>query len=225
LAAAWTTVWLPQALANTISFTGNLRTDATFLSCGSGCTLGPSDADGDFAQWAAAVRDFHVGTASTMQGITFSYGGGTDGLGTVVAQGGFEPYLSLFDSSGDFLASTFLGTTCPPGAQTNTTSHQCFDVLLDGGTLVTGDYQIALSAYENLSLAENLGAGTLTDGFTGLGNLAAGEDLHYAFDVILTPQGGAVPEPSPAWLYLGALITACVHARKQKGRSHDEKIR
>jgi hypothetical protein len=153
-----------------------------------------------------------------MEAITFSYGGGTNGDGTVIPQGGFEPYLSLFDSSGDFLASTFFGTTCPAGANTNTNSHQCLDVLLNGGTLADGNYQIALSAFENLSFVENLGSGTLADAFTGLGNLAAGEDLHYAFDVILTPAVGAVPEPSTVWLCMTVLIPVYFLIRRQKGK-------
>lgn len=224
LGAVLATAWLRPAYADTISFTGDLRTDATFLSCGLGCTLGASNSDGDFAQWATVVRDFNVPTTSSMQAVTFSYGGGTNGRGTAIPQGGFEPYLSLFDSSGDFLASTFFGTTCPAGANTNTDSHQCFDVLFDGGILAAGNYQIALSVFENLSFVENLGAGTLADGFTGLGDLAAGEDLHYAFDVILTPQAGAVPEPSTSWLCLTALLTVSFLARK-KGRLHDKKTR
>jgi hypothetical protein len=57
-----------------------------------------------------------VPTLSNLEAIAFSYGGGTNGNGTMVAEGGFEPYLNLFDSAGDFLASTFFGTTCPPGA-------------------------------------------------------------------------------------------------------------
>ena len=61
--------------------------------------------------------------------------------------------------------------------------------------LAPGSYQIAISAFENMSFVENGGAGTLADGFTGLGNLEPGEDLHYAFDVVLTPAA-AVPEPS-----------------------------
>ncbi len=176
-----------------LSFTGNLRTDANVTVCGSGCTLGPANTDGEWAQWAAVVKGIHVSSPSSMTAITFGYGGGTNGAGTVIAQGGFEPYLTLFDASGDFLASTFSGTTCPTGAHTNTNSGQCFDVLLDGGVLASGDYQIAISAFENLSLAENLGSGKLADGFTGLGNLAQGEDLHYAFDVVLTPEPAMVP--------------------------------
>jgi hypothetical protein len=205
-------IGLGSAQAETISFVGNLRNDANVISCGSGCTLGASNTDGDYAQWAAVVDGFTVSTASSMEAVTFSYGGGVNGAGTNIAQGGFEPYLSLFDSSGDFLTSTLLGTTCPAGAHTNTSSLQCYDVSLDGGTLAPGNYQIAISAFENMSFAENLGTGTLADGFTGLGNLAGGEDLHYAFDVVLG-SASPVPEPSVGWL-LGGVVLAVVGIRR-----------
>src|SRR5262249_26047197 len=78
-----------HASAATISFTGNLRADATFLPCGAGCTLSAGDSDADFAQWAAVVRGFDVASTSTMQAITFSYGGGINGQGTVIPQSGF----------------------------------------------------------------------------------------------------------------------------------------
>ena len=188
------------AQATVLSFSGNLGTDATFLPPG-----GPSFTDADYAQWAAVVRTFHVASTSTMEAITFSYGGGTNGNGAVIAQGGFEPYLSLFDAAGNFLSSTFFGTTCPAGAHTNTVSGFCYDEALDGGTLAPGNYQIAISAFENMSYAENLGTGVLSDGFTGLGNLATGEDLHYAFDVVLTSTV-ATPEPSFVWPITGFLI-------------------
>jgi hypothetical protein len=181
--------------ANVILFSGNLRTDATVIDCGSGCTLGPSSTDADYAQWAAVVNTFVVTTATPVEAITYSYGGGTSLGGTSVLAGGLEPYLSLFDSAGSFLASTFAGVTCPPGA--HSVGGNCFDVLLDGGTLSPGTYQIVLTAFENMSFAENGGL-TLADGFTGLGNLAAEENLNYAFDVIL-PAG--VPEPASAALF------------------------
>jgi len=211
---------LPAANAETISFVGNLRTDADVIACGPSCTLGSSNTDGDFAQWAAVVDDFSVTSSSSMEAITFSYGGGVNGAGQTIAQAGFEPYLSLFDASGNFLASTFFGTTCPAGANTNTLSGECFDVSLDGGTLGPGSYQIAISAFENLSLAENLGSGTLADGFTGLGNLNTGEDLHYAFDVVLTSTS-PVPEPITASL-LGGAILAAAFLRNRKDESHEE---
>jgi hypothetical protein len=202
----------PAALAEIISFTGDLRADATFLP------PGPSFTDADLAQWAAVVRSFHAPSSSLMTAVSFSYGGGTNGRGAAIAQNGFEPYLSLFDASGNFLASTFFGVTCPTGASTNTDTGFCFDVLLDGGTLAPGDYQIAISAFANLSFAENFGAGTLADGFTGLGNLFEGEDLHYAFDVILEPVT-PVPEPSTALLLATAIAAFyLIRIRKREYR-------
>jgi hypothetical protein len=200
-----------------ISFTGDLRTDASFTTCGNGCTLDASNTDSDYAQWAAFGDSFTVPVNSFMSAISFSYGGGTNGNGAVIARNGFEPYLSLFNASGAFLASTFSGTTCPAGANTNTDTGQCFDVLLDGGVLAAGHYSIVISAFENLSFAENAGFGTLADGFTGLGNLAPGEDLHYAFDVILTPTNtGAVPEPDWGIFLCGAWLVWHLSPKKPK---------
>jgi hypothetical protein len=195
--------------ANVIFYSGDLRTDATVISCGTGCTLGPSNTDGDYAQWAAVLYTFTVNTATAMEAITYSYGGGTSLTGAVVSAGGLEPYLSLFDASGNFLASTFFGTTCPAGA--SPVAGNCFDVSLDGGILAPGTYQIALTAFENMSLVENGGGTSLSDGFTGLGNLGSGENLNYAFDVILPDN---VPEPA-SWSLVAIACTALVF-RKRK---------
>jgi hypothetical protein len=127
-----------------------------------------------------------------------------------VEKGGFEPYLSLFDGSGNFLASTFFGTTCPGGA--NPYGGNCFDVLLDAGVLAPGSYTLTLTAFENLSFAENLGTGTLADGFTGLGTLGSGENLDYAFDLVV--PGAATPEPgSGALVFIGFAATLALRNR------------
>jgi hypothetical protein len=210
-------IWAQAALAATISFTGDLRADATFVSCGGGCTLDAGNSDGDYAQYAAVVRSFNVPVASAIQIISLSYGGGVNGAGTNILEGGLEPYLSLFDASGNFLGSTLSGVTCPTGANTNSVTGNCYDVLLDAGNLAPGDYQIALSAYQNMSLAENFGAGRLAEGFTGLGNLPAGLDLHYAFDVVLDLPA-AVPEPDFSALTIGLLLGMYLLTRNRKGK-------
>ncbi len=146
-----------------------------------------------------------VNTATTVQAITYGYAGGTSLTGAIVPSGGLEPYLSLFDSSGNFLTSSFSGT-CP--ATANTLGGNCFDVQLDTTPLLEpGTYTIALSAWENMSSAENQGTGTLADGFTGLGNLNLGENLNYAFDVILPSN---VPEPGTGLLVMAAFGAAAV---------------
>jgi hypothetical protein len=152
-----------------------------------------------------------------MQATTFSYGGGMNGAGASILEGGLEPYLSLFDAGGTFLASTNFGVTCPAGALINSGSGQCFDVMFDGGVLTPGTYQLTLSAYLNMSFAENSGTGTLADGFTGLGNLAQGEDLHYAFDITLSSTS-AVPEPSTTFPLLGGLLI-CLFCIDRKGKT------
>lgn len=222
--ASVTALSASAGFASTISYTGNLRTDATVVACGSGCTLGSGDSDADYAQYAAVVVPIAVTENSSLQAVSFSYGGGVNGAGATIADSGFEPYFSLFGPTGGFLASTFSGVTCPTGAQTNPTLGGCFDELLDGGVLAPGTYYLALTAFENLSFAENLGTGTLADGFTGLGNLAFGEDLHYAFDVTLTPSStpppSPVPEPAGTGLVLGAAGMGLQLLRRWRARGH-----
>lgn len=204
---------------STLFFTGNLRTDATVVDCGNNCTLGSSDPDSAYAQWAAVVTPFTLSSAASVHAVTFSFGGGTSGTGATVLPGGLEPYLSLFDAAGNFLTSTFFGTTCPAGA--NSVAGECLDVLLDAGILPAGNYEITLTAWENLSFAENQGSGTLADGFTGLGNLGNGENLNYAFDIVSTPVA-ATPEPgslglmslAAAFLAVVRKTSALVQARR-----------
>jgi hypothetical protein len=86
--------------------------------------------------------------------------------------------------------------------------------LLNGGVLAPGKYSITISAFENMSFAENAGTGSLADGFTGLGNLAFGEDLHYAFDVVLH-DATPVPEPGTLGLVGCALLLLMLDFRRK----------
>jgi len=199
-------VFTAPSHAGTLFLSGNLRTDANVTDCGPGCTLGPLDTDDAYAQWAAVVTQFTIATGGPVQAITYGFGGGVSLGGHVVASGGFEPYLSLFDAGGNLLASTYFGTTCPAGA--NSYLGNCYDVELNAGVLSAGTYFLALTAYENMSFAENLGTGTLADGFTGLGSLGPGEGLDYAVDLVL--PAGAVPEPGTGLLLTAGIALAAV---------------
>ncbi len=95
--------------------------------------------------------------------------GGTNAAGTAIAGGGFDPYVSLFSGTGStatFVASNDDGV-CPPGTIADAL---CGDSTLVTGVLPAGSYTLAISAFLNMSLAENLGSGTLGDGFVGLGS-------------------------------------------------------
>jgi len=98
----------------------------------------------------------------------------------------------------------------PPARLAATFNANCFDVELNCGLLAASSYTIVISAFENISLAENVGTGTLTDGFSGLGNLNGAENLNYAFDLNLSPTIASTPEPTAGIMLLTgiALIAA-----------------
>lgn len=196
---------LSAAYGDVVFYSGDLRTNATFASCGPSCSL---VTDADYAQWAGVQINFSLVNPATITATTLSFGGGTSAspAHTVVPAGGFEPYLSLFDSGGNFLASTYLGTTCPAGA--GSVLGSCFDVQLTSGPLAAGNYSLLVTAYANQSHAENLGTGTLADGLTGLGALNGSENLNYALDLDRGVQPAVTPEPGSFALFLigGAAI-------------------
>lgn len=195
---------LSTAYGSTIFYSGDLRANATITNCGGVCMLTPGDSDATWAQWTGISIPFTLLTPTSVNAITFGFGGGISATGSVVVVGGFEPYLSLFDSTGEFVTSTYNGINCPAGAAS--VGGNCYDVKLDAGLLTTGSYSLVLSAYSNMSLAENLGSGLLIDGLTGLGNLGVNENLKYGLDLnILTPIA-ATPEPSAAVLLLCSAI-------------------
>jgi len=136
-------------------------------------------------------------------------GGTVDFLSTGYAPGGIKPYFTLFSGIGGlatFLDSNYNWAYYGPGGDFHNTD-----------VLGVGDYTVALGAFGNLSLAENLGSGTLADGFAGIGNgPIAGHNFSYALS-ITTPDsvgGGTVPEPSTLMLVALSLSGLAISARR-----------
>jgi len=130
---------------------------------------------------------FAVLTTSTVVIQSYGYGGsanapgGKNLAGQTIPAGGFDPYLSLFSGAGPsatFLASNDDGA-CPPAAPDK---GICADSRITL-SLTPGSYTVVVSAFENMSLSENAGSGTLADGFTGLGNFDALRTGNYAIDI------------------------------------------
>lgn len=139
---------------------------------------------------------------------SWGYGGGMNAAGTTIPGGGFDGYLSLFVGTG--LTATFLASNddggCPPG----TPAPSCRDPRL-ALSVPAGDYVLAVSTFGNMSFAENYGAGTLGDGFVGLGSYFDWENLsdrtpEFAVDISITSSDTLlIPEPSPLVLVVTSL--------------------
>ena len=115
--------------------------------------------------------------------------GGTNANGLVIAPGGFDTYFSLFQGTGaaaNFLVSNDDGS-CPPGDDT----IACRDSGLTLPNLGAGNYILAVTVFDNFSFAENLGTGSLGDGFIGLGTYFNNDTFsettsNYAVDIVAT---------------------------------------
>ena len=122
------------------------------------------------------------------------------------AAGGVDPYFSLFSGSG--ASATFLDSNYA----------QAFSTGGDFGysaVLAAGTYEVAIGAFANMSFAENLGTGTLGDGFIALGDPNALHDGSYAV-TLTTP----VPEPgASALLLFGLVALTTLKARRTSERS------
>jgi hypothetical protein len=142
--------------------------------------------------------------------LTITIAGPTRFLSTGFAAGGADPYFTLLAGSG--IGTTFLGSNF---AQAFSTGGD-FDVTLPLGI---GTYTVAIGVFANLSFAENSGAGTLGDGFTGLGVPEFLGSTYY--EVQVTEGSPDVPEPS---YFLIVLLIAGVSgiAADRRRRIHSQ---
>jgi hypothetical protein len=104
---------------------------------------------------------------------------------------GIDPYFTIF-SGGDGTA-TFLDSNYVQAFSTGGDISQTMN-------LAAGSYFVALGVFANMSFAENLGGGTLQDGFTGLGGPVFMGSTYYELDITdRTPGSTDTPEPG-AWI-------------------------
>jgi len=105
---------------------------------------------------------FTVGSTSIVTAETFSYAGGTNQAVMTIPEGGFDPYLSIFDSSGELIGVNNDGTGIVP---IDPVVDAGFDSYLSfSNGLAPGTYTLILSQSGN----EPVGP-TLADGFTETG--------------------------------------------------------
>lgn len=114
--------------------------------------------------------NFSLRTDSQVTVRTYSYGGGTQSDGTVIAAGGFDPVLSLFNETGRFIAIS--DDDASGTVATDPSTGQGYDALIDV-MLAAGDYTLALTQFDNFPSGANLedgfkhdGEGNFTNDFT-----------------------------------------------------------
>ena len=140
-----------------------------FLTLGLLCTLMPCYAASVFSFTgnlgsgdASAVFSFTMAQDSPVTIRTFGYAGGTNGAGTLIPAGGFDPFVALYDSTGVAIAFNDDGGCANVGTDPVTLS--CADSLIVNN-LLPGTYQVSLTQTGNILNTSSLG-----DGFTQTGN-------------------------------------------------------
>ena len=161
-----------------------------------------------------ALFNFSVGTESTVTLRTWSYAGGTNAAGDIIARGGFDPILALFDSTGALVDYNDDGGF---NVAADSVTGSRFDTYFSE-LLAAGDYTVSVMAFSNFAVGPNL-----SDGFDGTGSFG-GRSTHWAFDVLNVNSAvvpGGVPEPS-TWLMMilgfGAIGGMMRTKRRQQSR-------
>lgn len=166
---------------------------------------------------------FSVSAPGTVTLQTFGYAGGTNGAGSLIGSGGFDPTISLFDSSGVLLLYQDDDTPECNVVAADPVTGECFDVYLTT-TLAVGSYLAVITQFDNYANGPNL-----SDGFTqdGAGNFTAAfgcepgifcdvdaDARTGAFALDITTPSAVVPVPAAAWLFAGG-IAALARLRRR----------
>jgi len=162
---------------------------------------------------------------------TLSYAGGTNAAGAIIAAGGFDPVLSLFDATGGLVGASLLIATNDDGSgvPTDPVTGNAFDSLLEINTLLSGGtYVLVLSQSGNFANGPDFaggfseqGQGDFTPGFYGCSGTsfcdvsAAQRTGAWAVDILGVGSASSVPEPGSVAL-LGTAIAGLVLLRRKK---------
>jgi hypothetical protein len=202
------------AFADTVSYTGTLTS--------------PEDT------WQSDVTLSGAGTL-TLQ--TWGFGGGTNAAGTAIPSGGFDPFVGVFDSSGNLIQGTSDGlsnytsfTACPPAGLVTIGSvpGNCGDITMSL-LLAPGTYTVLLADAEYVpnAIFDSPSYGNLSEGFSDLtgGAFQTCADLNdcnndtanWALDVTTPTNVAATPEPgSLAVCGLGLMAIVATGKSKRK---------
>jgi hypothetical protein len=172
--------------------------------------------------------DFTLSSAGTVTIQSFGYGGGTNGAGMLIPQGGFATDVAVFSASGAKLLidqDAFGGNPdCGPRGVNSDTGF-CLDGYLSLSSLAAGDYILTLTQQGNPANGPIFADGFAQDGggnFTGgpfldpFGNQMNG---NWAVDVSsasLVVDSTTAPEPATVLLTVILVPGLAVAARRRR---------
>ena len=176
-------------------------------------TAGSFSFTGDFTH-DEDVRLFNFSILANSSAVvvkTLSVDGGTNAAGNPIVGGGFETYLALFKADGEAITDT----------SNKTLGNDALITIV--GTLLAGNYIVALTQYDNIALG-NLGDGFAADlglaSFSGAPFSVFGGDGHWAVDITFVdsanPAGVGIPEPASLALTLTGLAGLGMSTRRRQ---------
>jgi len=211
-------VWKHAALIVTFAVFGGLASASSFSYTGSFAT------DDQIQEFL-----FSLSSTSVVTTVTYSYAGGTNQAGASIPEGGFDPWLAIFNSSGALVASVDDGTCGQVG--TDSVTGACFDSYISQ-SLTAGTYTLVLSQSDNSPAGGNLSNGYTRTGqtdFTASFGCTNGEfcdinadnrTANWAVDIDNVASsslpGSAAPEPA-TFLLLGGGFAGILVLRRRSG--------
>lgn len=179
--------------------------------------------------------NFSVGAPSNVTLRSFSYAGGVNSAGQVIARGGFDPILALFNrTTGALIAQQ---DDAGSGVPADSITGRFFDVNFMQ-MLSPGEYTVSVMQFDNFAVGPNLSSGFTRQGtgnfttmfgtcpssqFVDVSGVAAGRcrNGNWAFDILnvnaaeQVPPITGVPEPATMTL-LGTGLAGFVWRRRRR---------